>query len=63
MSEDLMIVSREFSRAEAVDVLAQIALLEESIRMLRTKAMRALATPKLRLVEDKECPQQKQLKD
>ena len=40
----------EFSRAEAIDVLAQCALMEDSIRALRIKARRALK-PELKLVE------------
>ena len=51
MSEDLMATDRSFTRAEAVDVLAQIALLEDSIRMLRIKAYRTLAEPHLKLVD------------
>ncbi len=47
-----MVTDREFSRAEAIDVINQIALLEDSIRVLRIKAMRALSEPHLKLVDD-----------
>lgn len=44
----------EFSRAEAIDVLAQCALMEDSIKSLRIKAHRTLNRPYLKLVESKD---------
>lgn len=52
--DDLMITSSEFSKAEAVLVLAECKLLEATIITLRDKAVRTLNKPHLKLVEVKD---------
>lgn len=41
----------KYSRAEAIDILAQTKLLQESIDALNKQAMRALMRPDLKLVK------------